>query len=69
MAVQIGYEAWLIGRNMDASKKILVATRILVCDFELFIGALVKRRRADKHIGFLPEAACTGNGPYSVYLP
>ena len=33
-------EAWLIGREMDASKKILVATRILVFDFELFIVEL-----------------------------
>jgi hypothetical protein len=33
-------EAWLIGREMDASKKILLAIRILVFDFELFIGEL-----------------------------
>ena len=33
-------EAWLIGREMDASKKIFIVTRILVYDFELFIGAL-----------------------------
>jgi hypothetical protein len=38
MAVQINYEAWLIGRDIDASKKIFVATGILVFDFELFIG-------------------------------
>ena len=31
-------EAWLIGREMDASKKIFVATGNLVFDFELFIG-------------------------------
>ncbi len=31
-------EAWLIGREMDASKKISWATEILVFDFELFIG-------------------------------
>jgi hypothetical protein len=31
-------EAWLIGREMDASKKIFVVTKILVFDFELFIG-------------------------------
>ncbi|NVL91109.1 MAG: hypothetical protein HWN69_09020, partial [Desulfobacterales bacterium] len=37
-AVQIGYEAWLICRNVDASKKILMATEILVFDFELFVG-------------------------------
>jgi hypothetical protein len=29
-----------IGRNEDASKKIFVATGILVFDFELFIGDL-----------------------------
>ena len=43
-AVQISYEAWLIGRDMDASKKILVATRILVFDFELFIGARCEKQ-------------------------
>ena len=31
-------EHWLISRNKDASKKIFVATGILVFDFELFIG-------------------------------
>jgi len=31
-------EAWLIGREMDASKKIFVVTGIVVFDFELFIG-------------------------------
>ena len=38
MAVQISLEGWLIGREMDASKKSFVATRNLVFDFELFIG-------------------------------
>ena len=28
---------WLIGRNVDASEKNSVATRILVFDFEFFI--------------------------------
>ena len=37
-AVQISYEAWLKCRNEDTSKKIFVATGILVFDFELFIG-------------------------------
>ena len=41
-------EAWLIGREMDASKIIFVVTRILVFDFELFIGELVQKARADK---------------------
>ncbi len=36
-AVQISYEAWLICRNEDASKKIFVATGSLVFDYELFI--------------------------------
>jgi hypothetical protein len=36
-AVQMGYEAWLKYRNVDASKKIVV-TEILLFDFELFIG-------------------------------
>ena len=33
-------EAWLIGRDMDASKKIHVAMKISVFDLELFIGVL-----------------------------
>jgi len=37
-AVQIGYEAWLRGRNVDASKKIFVAIGIVVFDFELLIS-------------------------------
>jgi len=36
-------ERWLICRNEDASKKILVAMGILVFDFELFIGVLSAR--------------------------
>jgi hypothetical protein len=31
-------ETWLIGRKVDASKKIFVVTEILLFDFELFIG-------------------------------
>ena len=34
-AVQMSDKAWLIGRRLDASQKIFVATRILVFDFEL----------------------------------
>ena len=45
-SVQIGYEAWLRGRNVDASKKISVATGIIVFDFDLFIGERC-RKRAD----------------------
>jgi hypothetical protein len=37
-AVQISYGAWLIRRNVDASKIILYGNRDLVFDFELFIG-------------------------------
>ena len=33
-------ETWLIAREMDAQRKCLVATVILVFDFELFIGEL-----------------------------
>jgi hypothetical protein len=36
-AVQISIETWLIGRNVDASKKIFMTTEILLFDFELFI--------------------------------
>jgi hypothetical protein len=39
-------ETWLIGRKMDASKKYLfVVTRILLFDFELFIGARVREKK------------------------
>ena len=38
MKLQLSYERWLKCRNEDASKKIFVATGILVFDFELFIG-------------------------------
>jgi len=34
------YEAWLIRRNMDASKE-YVAIGILAFDFELFIGVSI----------------------------
>ena len=34
---RLSYEAWLTGRNVDASEKD-VATRVLVFDFELFMG-------------------------------
>jgi hypothetical protein len=37
----MSYERWLIHRNEDASKKIFVATGILVFDIELFIGVLL----------------------------
>jgi len=37
-AVQISHEARLISRDEDASKRILVATGILLFDFELLIG-------------------------------
>jgi len=34
----MSYEAWLIRRNVDASKKIFAAIGILLFDFEFFIG-------------------------------
>jgi hypothetical protein len=40
-------EAWLIGRKVDASKKIFVATGILVFDFELFIGGYGQKTRTN----------------------
>jgi hypothetical protein len=40
----MSYEAWLRGRNMDASRKI-VATGILVFDFELLIGERLHEAR------------------------
>jgi hypothetical protein len=45
-AVQMNYEAWLIGRKVDASKKVFVATGIIALDFELFIGARVQKLSA-----------------------
>ena len=39
-------EAWLIGREMDDSKEVLVVIRIFVFDFELFIGSPRKITRA-----------------------
>jgi len=38
-------ETWLIGREMDASKKILVATGNEVFDFDLFIGGRRQKQR------------------------
>jgi hypothetical protein len=40
--LSVSYEAWLRGRNVDASKKIFVVTEILVLDFEFFKGDLLK---------------------------
>jgi hypothetical protein len=38
-------ETWLTDRKVDASKKkFFVATEIIVFDFELFIGELVKNQ-------------------------
>ena len=44
-AVQISYEHWLKCRKEDASKKI-VATGIIVFDFEFFIGGRCQKKRA-----------------------
>ena len=38
-------EAWLIGRNQDASKETFVATEILLFDFVLFIGGLFQNSK------------------------
>ena len=38
-------ETWLIGREVDASKKIVVATGNIVFDFELFIGERSQTKR------------------------
>ncbi len=40
----MGDEAWLIGREMDASKKTFMETGIIAFDFELFIGELYQQR-------------------------
>jgi len=42
-AVQISYEAWLTRRNVDTSKTFFLATGIIMFDFELFIGGLVRK--------------------------
>ena len=41
-------EAWLIGRKVDASKKIFVATKTIVFDFELFIGELREKKKSSR---------------------
>ncbi len=41
---------WLISRNEDASKKIFVATEILVFDFKLFIGVRYCDMRWTKYL-------------------
>src|SRR4030042_1479004 len=46
----LSYEAWLISRTVDASKKIFIATRIIVFDFELFMGAGSQEKRADNFL-------------------
>ena len=43
----MSYEAWLKCRNVDASKKIFVATENILFDFELFIGDRHQKQRAD----------------------
>ena len=63
MTVQISYKAWLIGRDRDASKNILVATRILVFDLELFIGPLREKERVTSKDDLRSEVA----GQYTVY--
>ena len=51
-AVQISYEARLISHNEDASKKIFMATEVLVFDFEVFIGGLFISAFSNKWISF-----------------
>jgi hypothetical protein len=36
-------ETWLIGRKVDASKKLICGTENLLFDFELFIGGQSRR--------------------------
>ena len=36
-----GYAHWILSDNVDAPKKNLVATAIVVFDFELFIGVIL----------------------------
>jgi len=43
----MGDEAWLIGRKVDASKKIFWATEFIVFDIELFIGVRREIMRVD----------------------
>jgi len=39
--VAFGYAHWILSDNVDAPKKNLVATAIVVFDFELFIGVIL----------------------------
>ena len=43
---RLGCEAWLICRNVDASKRSLVAVEVLMLDFEFVIGARRAMMRA-----------------------
>jgi len=36
----MSYEAWLRSRNVEVSRKIFLAIRIFMFDFEFFIGGL-----------------------------
>ena len=36
--LSLSYEAWLRGRNVDALKKMFVATEIIIFDIELSMG-------------------------------
>jgi hypothetical protein len=51
-------EAWLIGRKVDASKNIFVATETLLFDFELFIGG---------HRQLVVMSQCEGFGKRKAY--
>jgi len=50
IVASLSYATWLISRNVEASKKIFVATGILVFDFELFIGGQLQKLRADNSL-------------------
>ncbi len=52
---------WLICRNEDASKKIFVATGILVFDFELFIGGRVQQFLTARSERWCPDFLCCYN--------
>jgi hypothetical protein len=51
---------FFINRNMDASKKIIVITEIIVFDFELFIGSRCRKKG---------RAGNSSTSPFKYFVP
>jgi hypothetical protein len=62
-------ETWLTGRSVDASKKIFVTAKILLFDFELFIGGrrpIVSDIRLTWHNFETLKKIFCGNGDFTI---